>query len=78
MLNTVLQSDWRSQSNKICQVVLGKVDYQLGKTRVFLKDSQDLHLEQERSKVLAARIIILQRRIRGWIQRRRYDSLRLI
>ncbi|CAB3368903.1 Hypothetical predicted protein [Cloeon dipterum] len=70
------KADWKHLAGKICQAILGKVDFQLGKTKVFLKDAQDLYLEQERAIILAARILILQRCIRGWIQRRKYQRLR--
>jgi myosin-7 len=39
---------------------------------VFLKDAQDVYLEQMREDVLAKKILILQRCIRGWAQRRRF------
>ncbi|XP_059488702.1 myosin-VIIa-like isoform X2 [Neocloeon triangulifer] len=70
------KADWKHLSNKICGAILGRSDYQLGHSKVFLKDAQDLQLEQERGVVLAARILILQRCIKGWIQRRRYQRLR--
>ena len=39
---------------------------------MFLKDAQDLFLEQERDRVLTKKLIIIQRCIRGWIHRRRF------
>ena len=35
-------------------------DFQLGRTKVFLKDEQELFLEQERDRVLAKKILVLQ------------------
>lgn len=61
---------------RLCQAVLGKSDYQLGHTKVFLKDAHDLFLEQERDRVLTRKIIILQRSIKGWVYRRRFVRLR--
>ena len=51
-------------------------DYQLGRTKVFLKDAQDLFLEQERDRVLTKKIQVLQRCIRGWYHRRRFLKMR--
>ncbi|KAJ9583263.1 hypothetical protein L9F63_022396, partial [Diploptera punctata] len=66
------KTDCRAATAKICQAVLGRSDYQLGHTKVFLKDAHDLYLEQERDRVLTRKILILQRSIRGWVYRRRY------
>lgn len=63
------QDNCRQATARICQAVLGKADYQLGRTKVFLKDAQDLFLEQERDRVLTKKILILQRCIRGWYER---------
>lgn len=57
---------------QICQAVLGRSDYQLGNTKIFLKDAHDLFLEQERDRVLTKKIIIIQKTIKSWIYRRRY------
>ena len=48
----------------------------MGQTKVFLKDAQDLFLEQERDRVLTKKLVVIQRCIRGWIHRRRYLRLR--
>ncbi|ROT67787.1 putative myosin-VIIa [Penaeus vannamei] len=58
--------DCRAATSKICQQVLGRADYQLGHTKVFLKDAHDLFLEQERDRVLTKKITILQRCVRGF------------
>lgn len=47
------------------------MDYQFGKTKVFLKEENELLLEQKRSFVLAQSIVIIQKNIRTWIARRR-------
>ena len=51
-------------SEQILREVLHKKkklqDFQLGHTKVFLKDEQELFLEQERDRVLAKKIIVLQ------------------
>lgn len=66
------KEDCRAASAKICQAVLANADYQLGKTKVFLKDAQDVYLEQLREQALAKKILILQKCIRGWAQRRKF------
>ncbi|KOX78782.1 Myosin-VIIa [Melipona quadrifasciata] len=68
--------DCRAVTSKICHIVLGRSDYQLGHTKVFLKDAHDLFLEQERDRVLTRKILILQRNIRGWVYRRRFLRMR--
>lgn len=68
---TSFQVDCRAATTKICQQVLGRADYQMGHTKVFLKDAHDLFLEQERDRVLTKKITILQRCVRGWYYRRR-------
>ncbi|KAL4712976.1 hypothetical protein ACJJTC_012046 [Scirpophaga incertulas] len=70
------KADCRAATAKICATVLGKSDYQLGHTKVFLKDAHDLFLEQERDRVLTRKILILQRSIRGWVYRRRFLKMR--
>ncbi|XP_025836216.1 myosin-VIIa isoform X1 [Agrilus planipennis] len=70
------KTDCRKATAKICAAVLGKTDYQLGNTKVFLKDAHDLFLEQERDRVLTKKILILQKAIRGWVYRRRFLRLR--
>ena len=68
--------DCRQATSSICKQVLGKADYQLGRTKVFLKDAHDLYLEQERDRVLTRKILVLQRCIRGWYHRRRFLKMR--
>ncbi|XP_075149189.1 unconventional myosin-VIIa ck [Haematobia irritans] len=70
------RTDCRLATSRICASVLGKSDYQLGHTKVFLKDAHDLFLEQERDRVLTRKILILQRTIRGWVYRRRFLRMR--
>ncbi|KAG5675745.1 hypothetical protein PVAND_005623 [Polypedilum vanderplanki] len=70
------KTDCRAQTARICAQVLGRTDYQLGNTKVFLKDAHDLFLEQERDRVLTRKILILQRSIRGWVYRRRFLKMR--
>ena len=67
------RTDCRAASARISQEVLGgRADYQLGRTKIFLKDEQELELEQARDRALAAKILVLQKHIRGWYWRRRF------
>ncbi|CAN8021709.1 unnamed protein product [Ixodes persulcatus] len=68
--------DCRAATARITAAVLGKADFQMGKTKVFLKDAHDLFLEQERDRVLTRKILILQKAIRGWYYRRRFLKMR--
>ena len=66
------KEECRSASEKICKTVLQGMDFQMGKTKVFLKDAQDVYLEQQREIVLTNKILILQKTIRAWHCRRRF------
>ena len=68
--------DCRAVTAKICSTILGNLDYQLGRTKVFLKDAHDLYLEQERDRVLTKKILTVQKVIRGWYYRRQYLQMR--
>ncbi|CAG5130123.1 unnamed protein product, partial [Candidula unifasciata] len=70
------KEDCRAASNKICSVVLKDTDYQLGKTKVFLKDAQDSFLEQQREITLTKKILIIQKMVRSWHYRRRFLKMR--
>lgn len=70
------KEDCRAASNKICSVVFSGGDYQIGKSKVFLKDAQDVYLEQCREKELAKKILILQKTIRAWHCRRRFLKMK--
>jgi len=70
------KTDCKAASSKICQLALGKQDYQLGHTKVFLKDAHDTLLEQERERVLSKSILVLQRSVRTWVCRKRFLQLR--
>uniref|UniRef100_A0A5S6R0E2 Myosin motor domain-containing protein n=1 Tax=Trichuris muris TaxID=70415 RepID=A0A5S6R0E2_TRIMR len=64
-------------ADQVCQGLFGPPgDYQLGRTRVFLKDGAALLLEQRRDKLLRMKAVVVQKVIRGWMFRQRYLSLR--
>ncbi|CAB3399738.1 unnamed protein product [Caenorhabditis bovis] len=59
----------------ICRKVLGaNEDYQLGKTKVFLKDRHDLFLEQEYYRVLKEKAIVIQKNVRRWLVKKDFDK----
>ncbi|XP_033100270.1 myosin-VIIa-like isoform X1 [Anneissia japonica] len=66
----------RAASKTICTDMLGGQDWQLGHQKVFLKDAQDLLLEQARDRALAEKCIIIQKVVRGWFYRKRYIAMR--
>uniref|UniRef100_A0A914DZP4 Myosin-VIIa n=1 Tax=Acrobeloides nanus TaxID=290746 RepID=A0A914DZP4_9BILA len=69
--------DCISATKKICSKVLGEnADYQLGKSKVFLKDVHDLYLEQEHDRMLTNYATTIQKIMRGWIERKRYQKMR--
>uniref|UniRef100_A0A7E4VCT7 Myosin motor domain-containing protein n=1 Tax=Panagrellus redivivus TaxID=6233 RepID=A0A7E4VCT7_PANRE len=69
--------DCTQAARTICTRVFGpEGDYQLGKTKVFLKDNQDLKLEQEHERYLTRQATLIQTTMRGWLQRRKYERMR--
>ncbi|CAL8085899.1 unnamed protein product [Calicophoron daubneyi] len=58
----------------ICSSTLATADYCLGKSKVFLKDFDDLRLEQERDRIMAASAIMLQSHWRRFRARRQFHS----
>ncbi|CAI5455470.1 unnamed protein product [Caenorhabditis angaria] len=61
----------------ICHKVLGQnADYQLGKTKVFLKDRHDLILEQEYYQTLEDKAITIQKNVKKWLAKRDFDRQR--
>ncbi|KAI3378798.1 hypothetical protein SNEBB_000798 [Seison nebaliae] len=69
------ERDCKSASKKICVKVLKNGDYQLGKTKVFLKDSQDSLMEKAREEAIAQKIEILQLFIKAWAMRKIFLKL---
>lgn len=73
--------DCRESSKRICFAALSpESDYQFGETKIFLKDSDDLHLEKERTRIYLKHVLILQRGFRRvifkrWLQRHREASV---
>lgn len=51
-------------------------DYQLGATRVFLRESLERQLEIKRAECLRESAVVIQKNIRGYLARRQYQTLR--
>ncbi|XP_059618501.1 unconventional myosin-VIIa-like isoform X2 [Phlebotomus argentipes] len=66
------KTDCRVASNKICDKILSGMeeDYQFGHTKIFLKDSHDILLEEKRTTVYLRSVLILQRGFRRVLFRR--------
>lgn len=68
-------------TRRICEKILITMpDYQLGQTKLFLKDAHDIFLEEERSRIYLHHILILQRGFRRvifkkWIQKHRNAAI---
>lgn len=68
------ETDARDAAEKICAAALvdrGDTEYQLGRTKVFMKERDDAILERERCMILGTHAAIIQRYARRWIYRRR-------
>ncbi|XP_049851037.1 unconventional myosin-XV isoform X4 [Schistocerca gregaria] len=66
---------------ELCRVILetaasGSGDYQLGTSRVFLREGLERRLERERAEVVKKAAVTVQRHVRGWLARRRYRAIR--
>lgn len=51
-------------------------EFQLGTTKVFLRESLERVLEHERATILRRAAVVLQRNIRGFLARKHYVSAR--
>lgn len=67
----------KTSSKSICSEVFGtEQDYQIGNTKVFLRNAQEMYLEDERQKIVSKSLLILQRNIRKWYFRQRFLKLK--
>ncbi|KAK7926039.1 hypothetical protein WMY93_008349 [Mugilogobius chulae] len=65
-----LQDDLRGTCRQIVLARLGKHgDWQIGKTKIFLKDHHDMQLEIERDKGITDKVILIQKSVRGHRER---------
>ncbi|CAH6792656.1 Myo7a [Phodopus roborovskii] len=71
------QGDLRGTCQRMAEAVLGSHnDWQIGKTKIFLKDHHDMLLEVERDKAITDRVILLQKVIRGFKDRSNFLKLK--
>ncbi|EGW04278.1 Myosin-VIIa [Cricetulus griseus] len=71
------QGDLRGTCQRMAEAVLGTHDdWQMGKTKIFLKDHHDMLLEVERDKAITDRVILLQKVIRGFKDRSNFLKLK--
>ncbi|XP_016332831.1 unconventional myosin-VIIa isoform X2 [Sinocyclocheilus anshuiensis] len=70
------QEDLRGTCQHIVVSVLQRDDdWQIGKTKIFLKDHHDMQLEIERDKAITDKVILIQKTVRG--QKERTNFLRV-
>ncbi|KAM9316471.1 unconventional myosin-VIIb [Gastrophryne carolinensis] len=65
--------DHQACSIDVCEAILGKnEDWQVGKTKLFLKDYHDTKLEVEREKALVLSAVLIQKVLRGYKDRKKF------
>ncbi|XP_061574799.1 myosin VIIAa isoform X2 [Cololabis saira] len=71
------QEDLRGTCQRIAVAVLGRDDdWQMGKTKIFLKDHHDMLLEIERDKAITDKVILIQKVVRGFKDRSNFLRMR--
>ncbi|XP_068600827.1 unconventional myosin-VIIa-like [Brachionichthys hirsutus] len=71
------QEDLRGTCQQIVRARLGKHDdWQIGKTKIFLKDHHDMQLETERDQAITDSVVLIQKAVRGHRARRSFLRLR--
>ncbi|XP_041088780.1 myosin VIIAa [Polyodon spathula] len=71
------QEDLRGTCQRIAEAVLGRDDdWQIGKTKIFLKDHHDMLLEIERDKAITDKVILIQKVVRGFKDRSNFLKIR--
>ncbi|XP_015726489.1 unconventional myosin-VIIb isoform X2 [Coturnix japonica] len=68
-----VKNDARQCCIRISEAVLGKDEsWQAGKTKIFLKDYHDTVLELERQKILTDKVLLIQKVMRGFKDRKQF------
>ncbi|CAL8362105.1 unnamed protein product [Merluccius merluccius] len=71
------KEDLRGTCQRIAEAVLGRDDdWQMGKTKIFLKDHHDMLLEIERDKAITDKVILIQKVVRGFKDRSNFLKVR--
>lgn len=71
------KADLKETTDNICaQVFQPGTDYQLGNTKLFLKEGDNEFLEAEYQRVVSAAVLLLQQAVRGWLCRSRFLKLK--
>ncbi len=74
------QADDKATSIRLAKSVLGEgvsgLDWQVGHTKIFLKDAHDQQLELAREAMFNEKAIVVQRFLRGAFSRRRFSKMR--
>ncbi len=73
----VNRKDVRGTSGKTLQRLISDPDkYQFGKTKIFFRAGQVAYLEKLRADKLRAACVLMQKTVRGWVQKKKYIRLR--
>ncbi|RXN27013.1 unconventional myosin-VIIa-like isoform X2 [Labeo rohita] len=71
------QEDLRGTCQRIVVSVLQRDnDWQMGKTKIFLKDHHDMQLEIERDKAITDKVILIQKTVRGLKERTNFLKIK--
>ncbi|XP_016148301.1 unconventional myosin-VIIa-like [Sinocyclocheilus grahami] len=71
------QEDLRGTCQRIAEAILGRDDdWQMGKTKIFLKDHHDMLLEIERDKAITDKVILIQKVVRGFKDRSNFLKMK--
>ncbi|XP_070177929.1 unconventional myosin-Va-like [Littorina saxatilis] len=73
----ITKTNWRKTCEAILPTLIAEEDkYRFGKTKIFFRAGQVAYLEKLRADKLRACGVMIQKQIRGWLQRKRYRRIR--
>ncbi|CAL1542577.1 unnamed protein product [Lymnaea stagnalis] len=73
----IFKNDMRKTCEAILPALISDDDkYRFGKTKIFFRAGQVAYLEKLRAEKLRACGVMIQKHIRGWLQRRKYQRIR--